>query len=311
MRPARIMFFAVVVAGAVAVAGCGTRSTASEPAAAPKAPREAPAVGPEPADKPSPPSGGGAPTPPSTPDPPGGPPGPGRCDASALRGSVVAQEGAAGTIWTTVRLRNLSGSTCTVRGIPEVRLLGDQGQPLTAPSVPGGPAGAPVVLRPGQAARFAFSAPNACDAHVAGSRLRVTLPAGRGSLVVPLGAVTSFGTCASVGVRALEAWTGAITPTAPRDDRISDPQVAADRLVAAWMRGDRAAAGRLTTPAVVERLFSEAPPAAAPEALPCRLVAGQAVFVCSYPIAERAEVSLFVEGGASAGYRVVGVEFGD
>jgi Protein of unknown function (DUF4232) len=296
MRPARVIT-AIVFAAAVAATGCRAHSTDGPPA--PQRPEPAPPLVTAPD------------TPPSTGGPSGGPSVTGRCDAAALRGSVHGSEGAAGTIWTTVRLRNASDRTCTVSGIPEVRLLGAQGQPVSAPSEPDGPGGSLVTLRPGRAASFAYAVPNVCDRTVAGSRLRVTLPAGRGSLVVPLAAVTSFGTCASVGVRALEAWTGAITPTAPRDDRISDPQVAADRLVTAWMGGDRAAAGRLTTPAVVERLFGEAPPAAAPEALPCRLVAGQAVFVCSYPIAERAEVSLFVEGGASAGYRVNGIEFGD
>ena len=85
-----------------------------------------------------------------------------------------------------------------------MRLLGAQGQPVTVPSVPGGPAGSLVVLRPGQAARFSFSEPNACDAFVTGSRLRVTLPQGRGWLTVPLGAATRFGTCGSVAVQALD-----------------------------------------------------------------------------------------------------------
>jgi hypothetical protein len=132
------------------------------------------------------------------------PPAPGRCAASALRGSVQGSDGAAGTIWTTIGLRNSSGRTCTVKGIPGVRLLGAQGQPVTAPSKPEGPAGSPVVLRPGQAASFAFHFPNACDRAVAGSRLRVTLPLGQGSVVVPLGAETRYGTCASVGVQALK-----------------------------------------------------------------------------------------------------------
>jgi Protein of unknown function (DUF4232) len=193
-----------------------------------------------------------------------------------------------------------------------VRLLGAQGQPVTAPSQPGGPGGSLVVLRPGQAARFSFNEPNACDSFGAGSRLRVTLPASQGSLIVPLSAATRFGTCARVGVQALEASTAPTTPTTPRFDRISDPQMVADRLVAAWLGGDRAAAGKLTTsPAVTDRLFSESPPAERPAVLPCRLVADRAVFVCSYPVAERAELSLFVEGGASAGYSVSGVEFGD
>jgi hypothetical protein len=93
-------------------------------------------------------------------------------------------------------------------------------------------------------------------------------------------------------------------------DRISDPQVAADRLVAAWVRGDRVAARNLAGGAVTDRLFSESPPAQTPAALPCRL-ADLAVFVCSYPIAERSELTIIVEGGASAGYGVSGVEFGD
>jgi hypothetical protein len=101
------------------------------------------------------------------------------------------------------------------------------------------------------------------------------------------------------------------SPTSsPLADRISDPQVAADRLIQAWLGGDRAAARTLASQAVVDRLFSEPPPAERPATLPCRL-ATPGVFVCSYPVAERAEVSLFVEGGASAGYHVNGVEFGD
>ena len=72
-----------------------------------------------------------------------------------------------------------------------------------------------------------FSQPNACDSFVLGSRLQVVLPQGRGSLMVPLGGETRFGTCASVGVHALHAST---TPTAARFDRIADPQIAADRL---------------------------------------------------------------------------------
>jgi hypothetical protein len=90
---------------------------------------------------------------------------------------------------------------------------------------------------------------------------------------------------------------------------LSDPQVAADRLVAAWVGGDRTAARNLTSQAVTDRLFSESPPAHLPAALPCRPVPNLAVFVCSYPIGEGAELSIFVEGGASAGYGVSGVEF--
>jgi hypothetical protein len=307
MRPTRIIA-AVVLAAAVAATGSYLAvSTAARPSAAPQPAATASPVTSAPTAKPQPGPGPGLPA--STTSPSGDQPRPGRCAASALRGSVQGTDGAAGTIYTTIGLRNLSAETCTVKGIPQVRLLGAQGEPATAPSVPSGPAGSVVVLRPGKTARFTFSEPNACDARVAGSRLRVTLPGGRGSLTVPLGAVTSFGTCASVRVQALEASTAPI-PTTPLVDRISDPQVAADRLVAAWLGGDRAAAGKLTTQAVTNRLFSESPPAHRPAAQPCRL-ADLGVFVCSYPLAEHAELSVFVVGGASAGYRVNGVEFGD
>jgi hypothetical protein len=286
-------------------------STASHPSAASPPPATASPVGSAPTGKPQSGAGPDLARSTSTTTPSGGQPAPGRCAASALAGSVLGTEGAAGTIYTTIGLRNRSASTCTVQGIPQVRLLSTQGQPVTAPSAPSGPAGSLVVLRPGQAARFSFSRPNACDALVAGSRLRVTLPAGHGSLTVPLDAVTTFGTCASVRVQALEASTVPTTSTRPRFDRISDPQVAADRLVAAWLGGDRAAARKVTTrQVVIEQLFAQSPPAHRPVAQPCRL-AELGLYVCSYPLAERAELSVFVVGGASVGYGVRGVEFGD
>jgi Protein of unknown function (DUF4232) len=306
MRPARIIA-AVALATAVAATGSYLAvSTATHPSAASQPPATGPPVSSTPTGTPQP--GAGPHLPPSTTNPSGSQPAPGRCAASALRGSVQASDGAAGTIYTTIGLRNLSARACTVKGIPQVRLLNDydQSQPLTAPSVPGGPAGSLVVLRPGGAGRFTFSRPDACDRTVAGSRLRVTLPQGQGSLVVDLGGDTQFGTCARVGVRALEAAT-----TSPGGGRISDPQVAADRLVAAWVGGDRAAARNLAGLAVTDRLFSESPPARAPAALPCRLVPDPATYVCSYPVAPHAALSVLVEGGASAGYSVSGVEFGD
>jgi hypothetical protein len=139
----------------------------------------------------------GSPSPPCSPPP----------WQSRLRGPAhrrPATAGAAGTIWTTVDLRNVSARTCTVKGVPEVRLLGTQGQPLTAPSRPDRPGGPLLALRPGQAARFALGIPNVCDSTVTGSRIRVTLPPGQASLVVNLGGETAFGTCARVHVQPLE-----------------------------------------------------------------------------------------------------------
>jgi hypothetical protein len=147
----------------------------------------------------------GAPeTPESTNGPPVDRPGPRRCAASVLRGSVQGSEGAAGTAWTTIQLRNASARTCTVGGIPQVRLLGGQGQPVTAPSAPGGPGGAVVTLWPGEPAQFDIAVANVCDRTIVGSRLRVTLPHGQGSVVVGLGGQAAFGTCRRVSVRALE-----------------------------------------------------------------------------------------------------------
>lgn len=200
MRPARII---APVVFAVAVAATGSYiavSTATHPSATPQPPGTVAApLYPAPTTRPGPDM------PPSTTRPSGGQPMTVRCTASAVAGTVQDSDGAAGHIWYRVQLRNTSAKTCTVKGIPGVRLLGSQGQPLTAPSVPGGPAGSLVVLRSGQAARLVFSEPNACDSFVMGSRLLVTLPQGQGSLAVDLGGATRFGTCGRVGVQALQA----------------------------------------------------------------------------------------------------------
>lgn len=305
MRPARIIT-AIVFAAAVAVTGWTASSIADRPAATAQPPAAASPREPSPSAKPQP--GPGPDTPPSTTSPRRDGPATGRCGPSALRGSVQGGDGAAGTIWVTIQLRNASTRPCTVLGIPQVRLLGAQGQPVTAPSSPEGPAGSLVVLRPGRAASFEFHYPNACDTAVAGSRLRVTLPAGQGSVVVDLGGKTRFGTCASIGARALQASTTSSTPPV---DRISDPQVAADRLVVAWLGGDRAAAEKLTTSrAVTERLFSESPPSKRPAVLPCRLV-DLGLYLCSYRLTPPNELNVWVTGGASVGYGVNDVEFVD
>jgi hypothetical protein len=196
MRPARIV---AVIVLAVAVAATGSYlavSTATHRSATALPVSSAPSAKPQP--------GPGFDTPRWTTSPPSDRPETDRCGTSALQGSVQGSDGAAGTIWITIQLRNTSTRTCTVKGIPQVRLLGGQGQPVTAPSKPEGPAGSLIVLRPGHAASFEFHYPNACDTAVVGSRLRVTLPFGQGSVVVPLDTPTRFGTCASLGVQALK-----------------------------------------------------------------------------------------------------------
>jgi hypothetical protein len=188
MRPTRILAVAVVAAAVVAIAGCSAQSAPSAPSTAPQTTAASSTVDSTPATT-SPSEVRSA---------------PGRCAAGALAGSVQGSEGAAGHLWFTIQLRNDSAAACTLEGIAEVRLLDALGRPVTAPSLPDGPARTAVVLRPGKAARFSFSEPNACDGFVTGSRLRVTMPGGRGSLEVPLGTETRFGTCARVFVRAFE-----------------------------------------------------------------------------------------------------------
>jgi hypothetical protein len=201
MRSARAI--STFVLAAVAVTGCTARA-AVRPAAAPPSPSSAPSAAPSPAKPVA--STPASPTPTSA---PASHPAIGRCSASALRGSDLGTEGAAGTIWVTIKLRNVSTATCTVRAVPGVRLLGAQGQPVTPPSVSGGAAGdrlAVVAVRPGAAARFAVGAIDVCDAIVTGSRIRVTPAPGMEGLVVPL--AEQLATCRSLQVQRLEptAW---------------------------------------------------------------------------------------------------------
>ena len=203
MRPVRIIA-AVLFAAAVAVTGCAAHSTAAHPSAAPETPAIAPPLVSAPlVSSPKPPTTA-APT--TTPPPPRDAPAIGRCATSALRGSEHGTEGAMGTIWVTIQLRNLSARTCTVKGIPDVRLLGAQGQPVTPPSKPDMQGGSLVSLRPGGAARFAFGASDVCDSTVAGSRIRVTPTAGKDALVVQLH--SELTTCRSLRVQPLEPATG-------------------------------------------------------------------------------------------------------
>jgi hypothetical protein len=87
--------------------------------------------------------------------------------------------------------------------------------------------------------------------------------------------------------------------------------VAADRLVDAWMHHDAVAAARLTRDeSVIEALFSEHPLDTAPEVIRCRSFS-PGRFACSYTLAPHAQLTIIVAGGASAGYEVTGLEFGD
>ncbi|HEY2958638.1 MAG TPA: DUF4232 domain-containing protein [Actinomycetota bacterium] len=180
-----VLFLAALLLSACARGQAGDRNAAPAPAttSAPTATTQA----------------SGEPTgPPSTTSPPVDRPVIRRCSASALRGSGRYADGAAGTLWYTVQLRNVSARTCTVKGSPEVRLLDVQGLPLFV-SGPARPDGSLVSLRPGAAAQFALGVSDVCDSTVGGPRIRVTLPQGQGSLVVKLG----FATCRTLQVQPL------------------------------------------------------------------------------------------------------------
>jgi hypothetical protein len=100
-------------------------------------------------------------------------------------------------------------------------------------------------------------------------------------------------------------------PTTNEPERITDPRLAAERMVRAWVRHDTVRAMQLgRDDGSIEGLFSQRAPASVPTGTGCRLISlGR--FACSYPLAPRAELTLIVSGGASAGYEVTGVEFGD
>jgi Protein of unknown function (DUF4232) len=83
-----------------------------------------------------------------------------RCATAKLAGSVVGGSGAAGTIETTVGLRNTASTSCTLGGYPGLQLLGTGGATLPTTVVRKGnypfTAMAPttVTLAPGQSANF-------------------------------------------------------------------------------------------------------------------------------------------------------------
>lgn len=83
----------------------------------------------------------------------------GACSAPALTIAEAGREGAAGSVFVTLRLTNTSGTPCTVTGYPTLELLDDQGLPLATSNIKDGGPGETVTLAQGGAASFvvAFS----------------------------------------------------------------------------------------------------------------------------------------------------------
>lgn len=84
----------------------------------------------------------------------------GRCAASQLSLSVGPAQGAAGTDYQPMRLRNI-GAPCTLQGFPGVALLSSTGAPLGQPAGRNGSHGPTVRLATGQTAHASFGIANA------------------------------------------------------------------------------------------------------------------------------------------------------
>jgi len=121
------------------------------------------------------------------------------CAAARLSGSftVIAGSAGAGNIVYTLTLRNRSGATCWISGLPHVTLLGKTGRALpthVVPAQPGTATAALIILSPGQraraTARFSPDVPDPGEQTMGqceptAHRLRVR-PNGGGALSVPV-----------------------------------------------------------------------------------------------------------------------------
>ncbi len=110
------------------------------------------------------------------------------CDPSGLEGTLFT-EGAGGSAAGVLQLRNMTTSTCMVRGVPAVHLLSPAGKPLDVPVIgaPDGPVpGAGrrrVILLPGRVASATFEWTNWCGRHLDHALARVGVPGEGGTLV--------------------------------------------------------------------------------------------------------------------------------
>jgi hypothetical protein len=85
------------------------------------------------------------------------------CTASQLAASFVTGQGAAGTLFDTLALTNVSGLACALNGFVNVQMLDAANNPLPTIDVPGGgmlggrPGPSPFVLAPGAASQFVIA----------------------------------------------------------------------------------------------------------------------------------------------------------
>lgn len=119
--------------------------------------------------------------------------GPDRCHSNMLALSLGNSEGAAGTVYQAVRLRNTSGRTCTLQGFPGVSYVtGDNGAQVGAAAVHQGAEGAVVRVAPSAVASVDVGMVNVQNFEAAACKptpvrgLRVYPPNETASLFLPI-----------------------------------------------------------------------------------------------------------------------------
>lgn len=111
------------------------------------------------------------------------------CQTAQLHGSVGGQNSGAGSIYTTLVLRNTGCRTCTLRGYPGVSLVDRQYRQIGRPARWDAGAVLSIALRPGDAASTSIRSLNpgvgTTDCSPPSVALRVYPPGERGALLVP------------------------------------------------------------------------------------------------------------------------------
>jgi hypothetical protein len=91
------------------------------------------------------------------------------CGTTQLRAEQVGTEGAAGSVYVTVRFTNVSQKACWLAGYPRVLFFAEDGRPLTTASRRNGGPTPRVVLKPAGTAEFFIRYPSPgvvnCRAH--------------------------------------------------------------------------------------------------------------------------------------------------
>lgn len=131
--------------------------------------------------------------PPAVPFTPPARDGQGVCNPSQLSGSVVNEQGAAGSVIASLTLTNTGGSPCVLDGYPGVSFVGANGEIIGMPAGrDASAAGSAITLQPGASASAALKITQAgvigtCNPHDA-TGLRVYPPGSYESLVIPYSA---------------------------------------------------------------------------------------------------------------------------